>query len=498
MRIKLYKLVEYSYIFLFVWDILKEISVNILSATSLKRRRNQMSTCPFKRLFGNERGSVAFLHNKVQKHKNNPNSPSERSKEISTYYQQLIHSSEQQPVNFVDLQEQDLQNLYSIKPMMEMHVDFVVEEFYKQIMKTSNLMDIISRQSTVERLKKTLSLYLLDMVSGQIGEEYIIRRKVIGNVHNRIGLYPEWYIGAYSLIQNQVLILLMRELEDRERVVTIYNSFQKLCSLDMQIVINTYIESYTSSMMKLNEIEELQYKLNETASVLAASAEETTSSIKDKQMVVHSMLSEIHSIKENAKSMIDAVATGKENVEESLMKVEDVAKLIQSTKELTQELSVSSNQIGQVVKTIRGISNQTNILSLNAAIEAARAGEQGKGFSVVAQEVRKLARKTESALDHIQNQIVTVQSTIETFEKGFQKLVNETSTFRDMNHYILTILDDSVTGVKSSGSQINQFSEAVQAFKKTFDEIMRASDNVVEMAEQLSHLNNELSDKFRV
>ncbi|MGM9929557.1 MAG: methyl-accepting chemotaxis protein [Bacillus sp. (in: firmicutes)] len=180
------------------------------------------------------------------------------------------------------------------------------------------------------------------------------------------------------------------------------------------------------------------------------------------------------------------------------MKVEDVAKLIQSTKELTQELSVSSNQIGQVVKTIRGISNQTNILSLNAAIEAARAGEQGKGFSVVAQEVRKLARKTESALDHIQNQIVTVQSTIETFEKGFQKLVNETSTFRDMNHYILTILDDSVTGVKSSGSQINQFSEAVQAFKKTFDEIMRASDNVVEMAEQLSHLNNELSDKFRV
>ncbi len=141
-----------------------------------------------------------------------------------------------------------------------------------------HLKRIIDNHSTIDRLKQTLRAYLMDMVSGEVGEQYVIRRKVIGNVHNRIGLFPEWYLGAYTIIQNEVLRILMEELPPTE-ATNVYHSFAKLCSLDMQIAIETYIEAYTSSMMKLNEIAELQHRLTESSTTLASSAEETTASI---------------------------------------------------------------------------------------------------------------------------------------------------------------------------------------------------------------------------
>lgn len=454
-----------------------------------------MGNCPFGRIFGNQKGSID-LYKKQPEEVSQQESARERER-VSTYFQELKSSKESSFLTLVDLQEEDLHNLLQVKPIIEKNAEQIVGAFYSQLLEIPNLTAIISEHSTIEKLKGNLTIYIKEMVSGEIGEQYISRRKMIGKVHNRIGLFPEWYIGGYTIIQNEVLNVLTQGLDRWEDIMKAYTSFQKLCSFDIQITISTYIESFTSSMMRFNEIEELQYKLNDSISTLAATSEETSSSIEGKEKQVLGMLNEIQSIQDSSKLMIKRVESGKDNVSASLTKMDDVIDLIYSTKDLTQELSDSSSKIGQIVKTIRGISNQTNILSLNAAIEAARAGQHGKGFSIVAQEVRKLAHQTANALDHIQTQITTVQMTIDTFEKSFHTIVDETSLFRKMNHNIIEILDDSIAGVKTSDNQIVQFSKGVIDLNKTFKEITKASYGIADMAEKLSTMNNELTNKFK-
>nr|WP_246146984.1 globin-coupled sensor protein [Bacillus massilioanorexius] len=458
----------------------------------------EVGASPFSRLVGDKKGAIGFskrMSNEERLYDLEANR--DKGIDVGMYYHQLQESKENQQLIFLDLTEEDLRNLVNMQSIMEKNVSRIVQVFYERIMKIPSLKKIINEESAIERLKQTLQIYLLDMVSGEVGVEYINRRKIIGNVHNRIGLLPEWYMGAYTIIQNEMLHILHSELQNDEQVIKLHNSFQKLCSFDSQIVIATYIDAYTSSMMKLNEIEELQFKLNDSAATLAATSQQASSSIENKERQIIEMLAEIQSIKEGSEILIKKVEEGKQNVSDSLTKVDEVVELIDTTKELTKQLGVSSAQIGQVVKVIRGISNQTNILSLNAAIEAARAGEHGRGFSIVAQEVRNLASQTERALDHIQNQIFSVQETIHTFENSYQTIVDETNLFREVNHNIIDILDNSVESVKKSENRISHFSHSVNDFKRTFEEITKASYGISEMAEQLSYLNSQLTDKFK-
>ncbi|QJW47103.1 methyl-accepting chemotaxis protein [bacterium BFN5] len=104
-----------------------------------------------------------------------------------------------------------------------------------------------------------------------------------------------------------------------------------------------------------------------------------------------------------------AAVNGRKSLEKAVGQIQSIETTVAYSAKVVAKLGERSQEIGQIIDTISNIAGQTNLLALNAAIEAARAGEHGRGFSVVAEEVRKLAEQSEDAAKKIANMISEVQ-----------------------------------------------------------------------------------------
>ena len=221
---------------------------------------------------------------------------------------------------------------------------------------------------------------------------------------------------------------------------------------------------------------------------------------------IDGMSSMVQEVAENANNAAEAALNadkeateGQQVVSETMDAINGLATEVEHAVQVISKVEADSEHIGSVLEVIRGISEQTNLLALNAAIEAARAGEQGRGFAVVADEVRLLASRTQESTQEIQSMIESLQS-------GAQEAVAVMDRSKKQAQSGVEQAEragDSLTGITTAVSTIKQMNTqiavAAKAQTSVAQEINHNISNISQLAEESllgSQQTNETSDSL--
>lgn len=217
---------------------------------------------------------------------------------------------------------------------------------------------------------------------------------------------------------------------------------------------------------------------SEKAEQISSAAEEMTQTIKD-------IARSASDAADKSLSALDVASKGKSASDEAVEAVNRVFEAAGELSQMVEGLNAKASEIGDIIKVIKDIAVQTDLLAINAAIEAARAGGQNNGFAVVAEEVRALAVKTVKATAEITNRIKAVQKesvkTAESMGSASKAVINATSCIKEVGSSLEHIVE-SVSDVRSRIGHI----------ATSLDSQLVTSEDIANNIEKSSLLSSEI------
>lgn len=296
-------------------------------------------------------------------------------------------------------------------------------------------------------------------------------------------------------------------------------------------VSNTVAASSEELAQSSNEVKSGVEQVAHTMQELAAGTETQASTAGDLSETMRMFTESIQEItnegtalKTYSANVEQLTESGKSLMSSSTNQMSMINEIMLDSVKKVEELNTQSDEISKLVSVIDAISNQTNLLALNAAIEAARAGEHGKGFAVVADEVRKLAEQVQSSVAEISTIVNRIQSdtgnVTKSLQDGYQEVKKGTlqihdtgTTFNSISNAVVSMIasidtissnlttvltrtegigasiDDIASISQESAAGIEQTTATTQQSASTLEEVVHSANNLAGLAQQL---NNEM------
>ena len=407
-----------------------------------------------------------------------------------------VHNKRKEYLTFLNITETTLQHVREAAQYIEPYKDTVVNKFYENVTASTKLNNLILKHSTVERLRLTFKRYVEQFLEANVDETYIENLIKIGKTHSRINLPANDFVMAHDMLVQFMTTILMGKLHKHpEKMMRLIVSVQNLASFDKQLIVELYMETTFLSFLHdisslLNDMTELDttQQLISGTNEQIQSTEDVTAATEEMNASIQEVSNHAVGVAKGADEAVEKIGQSREIIDHALQDIGEVAETYKIVLNDVKQLEANIEHTNTVIKVIKEIADQINLLALNASIEAVRAGEYGKGFQVVAGEVRKLSEHTKEQIDLITKNMESLQYFSKQLSDQIKKTGEQIEESTDESHTARDELSKIIAMIRNINDETSEIAAMTEEQSAAVSEINERNITIYDLSKEVQNV----------